>query len=1191
LFLLWVVSRDNIAHTVTTGWTQVYQASNGTTTQVSLWYAWYKGTAPNSANGEVNAAPTVTHSGTGGCVARICGWRGAYKPASGVTPSPIVAKSTALNATGVSVNTPGIDPTISLSTFVHFIGGGTGNTATSFSSVTGYTTAALAASTTASNTTGRAQLGAYYSTTGGTAGSAGPNGVATASVAPSSTTGWAGYIVAIRNASTTGSGSAALSSIAASGSGTVPTTGPGSAALSSLGASGSGSVAQTRVNRLNALVTTTAGVAVSATFSAFTPTANSLLVVALQGVNGPAGNISTSGLTVSGGGLTWTRAAQRGQVSALNYSSTVEIWTAPVGASPASCALTVSSTVTSDTDPCRVCVQAFDYAGTVIDASNPVVQVKTALPGTGTGAYSFTLDAAPVSGSIVVAARGITPANVDNFTADPGSGWTEIYDAVSSGGYGALETQERTGSTSTTIAWADIAVPDATVDLCMAAAIELRAVGSVPPTQVQVAAQTNAFVVWGAGPDTKTTDPITTTAGSQILVGAGVWQWDTQARDRSDPYDSKSNTYSLIGSVSRPDNWPTAAEGVWRNDGGTRGASHTFTKDFQSASEVSISVIEVLNGGAPTNYAIGHIANPGTANATLTAPTTHADGAALLFVYLYLDQFVTAPTSASGWTLVHEYQATDVSIHQAVFARYVSSAGDYAFAAQITGQAQGATTIQFSIPQAGAAVSGSGASAFASLAVAGSGAVSIVGTAAAALSALASAGAGAVTHTGSGSAALRTLAAASSGLVSCTGSGTAAMSALATSSAGTVTCSGSGSAALASIAASGSGSQSIGISGSGSAALSPCAASGTGLSSVGGSGSAALAQFASTGSGASLVTGSGSAALRSIAVAASGAINCTGSGSVSLVALAASASGAITLTGSGSAAFAPLAASGTGAQALGIAGAGSVTLSSCAASGAGACSLSGSGSVALRSLAASGAASVAYSASGTAALSPFAAAGSGSQVSGVSGSGGVVLAGLAVTGTGSQAVGIVGSGTAALSSLAASSSGLTSITGSGSIAGSRFAVTASGAIALPVSGSGSAGLSALSPAGVATTSITGSGSASLASWTAGGAASIGVSGTGSAALASLRSSGSGLVSISGSGALALSPLLATGAASVTQLAVSGFGAVELSIFTADGRAYLGTLRPGVIERIEIAFGSVERLETAFGDIERELDYG
>jgi hypothetical protein len=194
LFLLFVTSRDNVSHTVTAAWAQAFQSSNGASTQVSVWYAWYKGTSPNATNHEVNAAPTVTHSGTHACCARVAGFRGAI--ASGAAVNPIDVISGAVSATGTSVSTAGITPTFDTGLVVHFFGAGTANTANALSGASGITTACLAATNTASGT-GRACMGAYYK-----AATLAPVATGTAAVtcsaSPTTATGWAGIQLVIK---------------------------------------------------------------------------------------------------------------------------------------------------------------------------------------------------------------------------------------------------------------------------------------------------------------------------------------------------------------------------------------------------------------------------------------------------------------------------------------------------------------------------------------------------------------------------------------------------------------------------------------------------------------------------------------------------------------------------------------------------------------------------------------------------------------------------------------------------------------------------------------------------------------------------------------------------------------------------------------------------------------------------------
>lgn len=201
LLLCFVVSRDNSTHSLSSGWTQKFQASNGASTQISVWYARYKGTSPNSANNEINAAPTVTHSGTGAIVSRITGWRNVVTYAQANDPFDVFSSS--ISATGTSISTAAVTTAHDNALVLHFMGAGTANTANAFSSLGGACTTSVYTSNTASNSGGRACSGIYYNSTAqATAGSTGSSS-ATASASPTTATGWAGLLGALRYAGTT----------------------------------------------------------------------------------------------------------------------------------------------------------------------------------------------------------------------------------------------------------------------------------------------------------------------------------------------------------------------------------------------------------------------------------------------------------------------------------------------------------------------------------------------------------------------------------------------------------------------------------------------------------------------------------------------------------------------------------------------------------------------------------------------------------------------------------------------------------------------------------------------------------------------------------------------------------------------------------------------------------------------------
>ncbi len=224
--------------------------------------------------------------------------------------------------------------------------------------------------------------------------------------------------------------------------------------------------------------------AVSATVPSFTPQANSIVIVVVHPMivgNGVSDVIATANSSLTGG-LTWTKiiGVDSGAMG-FSYSMCLEVWRAEVGGSPSAIAPVWSNSVNSasNLDNARVALQVFSQTG--YDTGSPVgATASSATLGTsGTGA--MTLSGAPASGSYVYAARGIAQDGTTDITATPGSGWTEVYDvaAVSgSEGYACLQTQERTGSTSTSVAWTEInANSQAVFGQALGVAVEIKMAG------------------------------------------------------------------------------------------------------------------------------------------------------------------------------------------------------------------------------------------------------------------------------------------------------------------------------------------------------------------------------------------------------------------------------------------------------------------------------------------------------------------------------------------------------------------------------------------------------------------------------------------------------------------------------------------------------------------------------------------
>ncbi len=180
-------------------------------------------------------------------------------------------------------------------------------------------------------------------------------------------------------------------------------------------------------------------------------------------------------------------------------------------------------------------------------------------------------------------------------------------------------------------------------------------------------------------------------------------------------------------------------------------------------------------------------------------------------------------------------------------------------------------------------------------------------------------------------------------------------------------------------------------SGDAVASLSAFGASASGTETFTGSGAAATSPFSASGTGLAAFTGTASAARSTFASTASATETFTGISSASPSSFAAAATGAESLTGSASSVLSPFAGAGVGAE-----------------------TLTGSAGAAVSPFAASATAAQGTGAIAFAALSPFASTGAGSET--IASTASAALAPAASTGTGAETVS--GTATAALSPVA-----------------------------------------------------------------------------------------------------------------------------------------------------------------------------
>ena len=177
--------------------------------------------------------------------------------------------------------------------------------------------------------------------------------------------------------------------------------------------------------------------------SSFTPPANSLLIVTVNMMLADAGDIGEP--SISGGSLTYTYQGQARYETAWALRN--NLFTAPVGASPALMAITVDDNNNQSIYMYVVTVTAY----TGYDTSTPIAGFVTSnTSNIGNGSETQTLAATPTADDVTLCAISYACDGDPNATLE--AGWTEIYESGAGGAlFSVLIRRESSTSTSVTV--------------------------------------------------------------------------------------------------------------------------------------------------------------------------------------------------------------------------------------------------------------------------------------------------------------------------------------------------------------------------------------------------------------------------------------------------------------------------------------------------------------------------------------------------------------------------------------------------------------------------------------------------------------------------------------------------------------------------------------------------------------------
>lgn len=193
------------------------------------------------------------------------------------------------------------------------------------------------------------------------------------------------------------------------------------------------------------------GGTVAITSPSFTPSDNSLLFV-VGGVGNGGGTLGSGGWSISNAGaaLSWE------QVFFVADSNGADVYALVVYVAEVAshAAMTVTLSHSDAASSVRLNLHVFDITG----GADPNVSISVSQASLGSGSFSFNLPSPPTIDDIVIGCRIYEDSVGGSAAATPGSTYSEVYDTnPDPDGWTGLQTQQRTGSTSTVVDWVDVA--------------------------------------------------------------------------------------------------------------------------------------------------------------------------------------------------------------------------------------------------------------------------------------------------------------------------------------------------------------------------------------------------------------------------------------------------------------------------------------------------------------------------------------------------------------------------------------------------------------------------------------------------------------------------------------------------------------------------------------------------------------
>jgi len=421
--------------------------------------------------------------------------------------------------------------------------------------------------------------------------------------------------------------------------------------------------------------------------ASITPGANCALVVLIgcvddSAIGGVHNLLTGSSVTSSGSGPAWTERAVSG-TPAAQFEAQSGVFSATIaGSDPGSFTVTWNANQSTDVGARAYAI----YKITGHDTGTPFGGKIADPTNSGNGAITVTLDAAPASADITLA---ISFADEDDAGGGYGAvfdtGWTEDYDGSSLAARCAWNVGQRTGSTSTSVAWTDVNTGPHTYGSSQAAiVVKDGGAGGITGTSAQtLAAFTStasgistdpniSIIQAGSGNSATSTTTLAFNCGQNFAIGDVILvcisadnNGASGATSLTSVTDVKGHTYTLVQATYDPG---AAAAGQTLGFGYTKVTTAMITTDqitvnFSPATTAKAAVVYKLH----PNFSIKKIRMPasgtggtfgaGSATGTPTITTSSISAGNIFVGALAVESNAAvtadADTSNGAWTTQH----------------------------------------------------------------------------------------------------------------------------------------------------------------------------------------------------------------------------------------------------------------------------------------------------------------------------------------------------------------------------------------------------------------------------------------------------------------------------------------------------------------------------------------------------------